>query len=89
MSRYKSAKGETALGVYYTFEGPGLSTYGNGVHFLQALNARALTCVKEEVQGRERGEVEAKVIVHMLHAAFEAGRDDAKREIRATLGVSR
>lgn len=80
MSRYKSAKGETALGVYYTFEGPGLQTYGNGVHFLQALNAWALECVNEDAEeGQERGESEAKVIVHMLSQAFEAGRDAANR----------
>jgi hypothetical protein len=78
VSGYTAEKGSTALGIYYTFEGPGLNRCGHGVHFLQVSNDWAIECVRRsEKEGREHGDHESGVVVHLLTLAFQAGRKAA------------
>jgi hypothetical protein len=79
---YKATTTQTAFGTQHEFTGPGLPQYASGVHLLQPLNEWA---AKHASAGR--ADIEASTIVQMLNAAFEAGQADAKREIRAVLGV--
>lgn len=81
--KFKFTKGETALGDEYRFHGPGLSQYANGVHLLQVPCEWALRTLAEG----DRAQHEAETILKLLHDAFEAGRQDAKREIRQVLGL--
>jgi len=67
----------------YEFHGPGLPLYANGVHTLQPLNDWAKKCCSE----RDLPAAEANAVLRLLEAAFEAGRNDAKREIREIIGV--
>lgn len=80
---FKVTQGQTALGTEHRFHGPGISAYANGVHFLQVPCEWALQTLAE----KERGDYEAETVLRLLHAAYEAGRQEAKREIREALGV--
>ncbi len=84
---YKAVKGATALGTEYSFHGPGLSRYANSVHFLQVPCDWALECLAKDDKERDHGDHDAETIVRLLQEAFEAGRQDAKREFRQLLGV--
>jgi hypothetical protein len=74
---------QTALGEEHEFHGPGMPQHANGVHLLQLTNPWAQRCLND----RERGPYEAETILRLLRSAFEAGREDAKREIRSVLGA--
>lgn len=78
---YKCEPTRTALGIQHEFRGPGLSRHASGVHFLQPLNDWAAQ------HAEKHPELEAAVVLRMLHEAFEAGRADAKKEMRRTLGI--
>ena len=80
---FKVTRGETALGTEHKFHGPGLPQYANGVHFLQVPCEWALQCLAE----KERADYEADTILRLLQGAFEAGKEEARREIRHALGV--
>jgi len=91
---FKIVMGETALGIEHKFVGPGLSQYANGVHFLQVPNAWALKCMEgdevlscEEKIDHSFGKRQAETVIQLLEQAFEAGKTEAKRELRAMLGI--
>jgi hypothetical protein len=85
---YKVVKSETALGTQFSFQGPGLSRYANGVHFLQVPNEWALQCFnKDRSKEQQIEDREAETIVRLLAEAFEAGKKEAKREFREVLGI--
>lgn len=83
---YKAIKQSTALGIQYVFEGPGISRFANGVHFLQIPCGWAVKCLTDGT--RDHGSYDADTILRLLATAFEAGRQDAKCEIRRTLGIN-
>lgn len=85
--RFKVVVSETAYGKQHQFEGPGLSKYANGVHFIQPPNEWALECMVKELKDNSYGDRDAEIMLGLLQQAFNAGRQDAKREIRDALGV--
>lgn len=86
---YTVTKGRTALGIEHCFHGPGLPQHANGIHVLQLLNDWAERCLlKDAEEGGDRSQHEADTVLRLLACAFEAGREDAKREIRRALGAN-
>lgn len=81
---FRVTEEKTALGIVHKFHGPGMPQYANGVHVLQRLNCWALECLLKDDQ---RPTHEADVVLRLLEAAFEAGKQQAKREIREMLGI--
>lgn len=85
---YTATKTESALGSGFSFHGPGLSRYEHGVHFLQVPNEWALRCFdNDKTKEKQIEDHQAETVLRLLAQAFEAGKKEAKREIRDALGV--
>lgn len=82
---YSLRESQTALGIAYVFSGPGLYN-SSGVHFLQTTNDWAQKCMAEAKHDRHR--YEAEYVIGLLSRAYEAGRKDMQKEIKAVLGVA-
>lgn len=85
-ARYVVKKSQDALGITHEFHGPGMPRYANDVHFLQPPNEWAVQCMAEK-ETRSWADSHAERIHGFLEAAFEAGREDMKRELRELLGI--
>lgn len=87
--RYTVKKASDALGITYEFRGPGMPQYANDLHFLQPLNEWATKSMAVDELGESKRDLslDAERVRGFLNAAFEAGREDMKREFRNLLGV--
>lgn len=81
---YDRLNGHTAFGTVHEFHGPNLPRYTNGVHILQPMNDWATQHFTSEYSDRE-----AQKIVHLLYAAYEAGRQSMQKDIQNLLGLNR
>jgi hypothetical protein len=72
-----------ALGWAPEFRGPGLPQHCCGVHLMQPMNEWATKHASGESAAHE-----AERILRLLECAYEAGKRDAKKEIRELLGAA-
>ena len=86
-AKYTIRRSETGLGVEYTFHGPGMPQYANGAHFLQALSDSAASYLESGKDRVNHTESEALRVRGLLAAAYQAGFEAAKKELRAWLQV--
>lgn len=73
----------SGFGSTHIFRGPGMPQYVNHVHLLQPFNAWAA-----EHFNPKRADDDARVIVSLLHAAYEAGRESMKKDIHQLLSLN-
>ncbi|KKN65711.1 hypothetical protein LCGC14_0478500 [marine sediment metagenome] len=79
-TKFSYSKSATAFGTTHVFSGPGLCRYSNAIHLLQPFNDWAVKCYTY-------ADDEAETIVSLLRQAFDAGKEEAKKELRQWLNV--
>lgn len=91
---YTISKSSDALGITHKVHGPGMPQYANELHFIQPLNEWATKCMAVDALAKEDREERTPIWDHnaermlgFLQAAFEAGRQDMRRELRELLGI--
>jgi hypothetical protein len=87
MKNYSHKIVHDALGVRHEFIGPGMYDVLSGVHLMQLMNEWASKSINDDLNSHCA--FEADVIKKMLEAAYEAGKDDVKKELRQALGIKK
>ena len=80
--QYQRQDAETAYGDTHQFIGPNLSRWGSHVHLFQPFNYWA-----SQHWTKESSDNEAQTIVYLLNAAYEAGRQSMRDDLKVLLGI--